>query len=260
MTTIAPSEVSIALAIVQEAIQAIESAEQSRRDFIARMNHELRTPLNCIIGFTKVLEKNRAGNQRAEDIQMISRVRASGEQLLRLVEDVLEHSRIERGELSLNLDETDVVDIAWRVIERFRHAAVAKGLRLIALLPYSVPMIRLDAERFERVLEHLVDNAIKFTDAGSIRVSLVKRAQSDEPARVVVTDTGIGIPADQLPHIFQPFEQVDGSLSRRAGGAGIGLSIARELCLAMGCELTATSQVGQGSRFAIVFPETAVSL
>jgi signal transduction histidine kinase len=243
-----------AMRTMHEAMIAERAAQRSREEFLARMSHELRTPLNAVIGFTRVLEKNGAGNQRPEDVQMLSRVRAGGEQLLRLVEDVLDQSRIEQGKMTLAFDKVDVAQIARGVVASYRSAAVAKGLRMLAVLPESAALIALDAGRFEQVLRHLVDNAVKFTGAGSIKITLVTDASSGRPTRLAVADSGIGIPADRLDQIFVPFEQVEGGTRRNYGGAGLGLPLARELCEAMGCQLTVESAAGSGSRFTIRFP------
>jgi len=255
MTPQVPHPIYVALAIVQEATRAMEEAEQSRHEFMARMSHELRTPLNAVIGFSRVLEKNRAGNQRPEDLHLLSRMRASGELLLRLVEDVLDQSTIERGQLSLIKEDADVAEIATRVAAHYRSDAAAKGLRLLAVLPESSASVRLDAARFEQVLRHLVDNAIKFTASGTVKLTLLVDADTNRPSRLTVSDSGMGIPADRIERVFAPFEQVDGSTRRRNGGAGLGLALARELCEAMGCGLSVESQVGKGSRFTIRFPQ-----
>ena len=243
-----------AMRAMHEAVIAERAAQRSREEFLARMSHELRTPLNAVIGFTRVLEKNGAGNQRPEDVRMLSRVRAGGEQLLRLVEDVLDQSRIEQGQLTLAFDNVDVALIARAVVASYRSAAVAKGVRMLAVLPESAALIPLDGGRFEQVLRHLVDNAVKFTGAGSIKVTLVTDAATGRPTRLSVADSGIGIPADRLDRIFVPFEQVEGGSRRTFGGAGLGLPLARQLCEAMGCQLTVESTAGSGSRFTIRFP------
>lgn len=248
-----------ALRAMQDALIAADAAQKTREEFLARMSHELRTPLNAVIGFTRVLESNRAGNQRPEDIVMLRRVRAGGEQLLRMVEDVLQQSSLESGQLSLELRDTDVVAIANRVIDDYRDAADAKRLRIKGVLPPRVPAIALDAGRLAQVVEHLVDNAIKFTNAGVIGVTLVTEAATGRPARLVVSDTGIGIPADRLEQIFEPFEQIEAGRDRAYGGAGLGLPLARRLCGAMGCLLTVQSEVGKGSRFTIKFPPARLS-
>jgi len=240
---------------MQQALIVAETARRSREEFLARMSHELRTPLNAVIGFSRVLETNRAGNQRPEDIQLIGRVRAGGERLLVMIEDVLDQSRVERGQLPFALAETDVSDIAARVVKTYRSAAAAKGIRLIAMLPESAPSIPLDAGRFEQALHHLVDNAVKFTVTGTVGVTLLTDAATSRPTRLIVADTGIGIPADSLERIFEAFEQVDASSRRNYDGVGLGLALAWRLCEGMGCWLTVESEVGKGSRFTIRFPD-----
>ena len=243
-----------AMRAMHEAVVAERAAQKSREEFLARMSHELRTPLNAVIGFTRVLEKNGAGNQRPEDVQMLGRVRAGGEQLLRLVEDVLDQSRIEQGQLTLAFDKVDVALIARTVVASYRSAAVAKGVRMLAVLPDSAALVALDGGRFEQILRHLVDNAVKFTGAGSIKITLVTDAATGRPTRLSISDSGIGIPADRLDQIFVPFEQVEGGRQRNYGGAGLGLPLARQLCEAMGCQLAVESTAGSGSRFSIRFP------
>jgi signal transduction histidine kinase len=244
-----------ALDAMREAMSAAKAAQRSREEFLARMSHELRTPLNAVIGFSRVLESNRAGNQRPEDIALLGRVRAGGEQLLRLVEDVLDQSQIERGQLELTLEETDVGAVVNRVADAYRAAAAAKGLNLrVAMTPSSTGMrASLDAARFRQVVEKLVDNAIKFTARGTILLELVTEVDG-RLYSLSVADSGIGIPGNRLADIFEPFEQLDSSLGRSHGGAGLGLPLAQRLCWAMGCELSVQSQVGAGSRFTIRFP------
>ena len=237
-----------------DALMAARAAERTRDEFLARMSHELRTPLNAVIGFSRLLESNRGGNQRPEDIDLLKRVRTSGEQLLRLIEDVLDQARIERGHLDLSMKATDIVAIANRVIDYYRGAAAAKGVRLVGVLPASAPSVDLDTARFEQVLGHLMDNAVKFTASGTIRVTLVTDAATGRPTRLAVSDTGIGIPEDALERIFQPFEQGDASHGRPYGGAGLGLPLARRLCGVMGCQLLVQSVEGKGSKFIIRFP------
>jgi two-component system, sensor histidine kinase len=243
-----------AMRAMHQALIEAESAKKSRDDFLARMSHELRTPLNAVIGFSRVLENNKAGNQRPEDIRMLGRVRAGGEQLLRMVEDVLDQSCIERGDLRLSLGDTDVNVIVRNVVKNYRSMASLKGLKLQMELPPDVPMLRLDAGRFEQVVQHLVDNAIKFTTDGVVKVTLVSDAATFRPARLIVSDTGIGIPPTQIEEIFEPFAQAETGLRRSYGGAGLGLPLARQLCEAMLCRLTVESQIHIGSRFVISFP------
>jgi signal transduction histidine kinase len=247
-----------AMTAMQQALSAARAAQKSREEFLARMSHELRTPLNAVIGFSRVLEKNRAGNQRPEDIELLGRVRAGGEHLLRLVEDVLDQSRIERGQLELAIEQTDVGQIVERVAASYASTAAARGIRLRTVVPAepSSRAVRLDSARFEQVLENLVDNAIKFTVSGAVLVEVITE-ESGHPGAIVVADSGIGIPSDKMERIFEPFEQVDSSTRRSHGGAGLGLPLARELCRAMGCDLSVQSQLGAGSKFTVRLPTAA---
>ena len=225
---------------------------ESRDEFLARMSDELLTPLNAVIGFSRVLEKNRAGNQRVEDLELLRRVRASGEHLLRLVMRVLEQARIARGEVAIALQPTDVSAVARGVVDEHRGAAAAKGLRLTAIVPQSTP-IPLDGERLADVLRHLVENAIKFTPSGAIRVIMAMDIDTGRPRRLTVADTGIGIAPSRLETIFEPFAQAEVGASRGHRGLGLGLALARALCEHMACRLTVASEPGKGSRFTIHF-------
>jgi two-component system, sensor histidine kinase len=242
---------------VDEALLAADAARRAREEFLSRMSHELRTPLNAVIGFSRMLESNKAGNQRPEDIDMLKRVRAGGEQLLRLIENVLDQSDAQQGHLEVARERVDVSTLAERVMDQHRAAASAKGLRMVGVLPPVSPTIELDARRFEQVLGHLIDNAIKFTDQGSVRVVMVLDAATNYPTTLTVSDTGMGIAADRMEQLFTPFEQGDNSRRRVHGGSGLGLPLARRLCHAMGCQLVVESQVGRGSRFSIRFPRSA---
>lgn len=241
---------------VDEALFAAQAARRAREEFLERMSHELRTPLNAVIGFSRVLESNKAGNQRPEDLDMLRRVRAGGEQLLKLVESVLDQSCAARGSLDVEVSRVDVAVIAGRVIDAHRAAAAAKGLRMVGVLSAMSPSVVVDPRRLEQVLDLLLENAVKFTDSGSIRVVLVSDAATGRPTCITVSDTGIGIPEDQLDRVFEPFEQGDNSRRRTFNGAGIGLPLARRLCHAMGCQLLVQRQPGKGSRFTIRLPKT----
>jgi signal transduction histidine kinase len=237
-----------------EAHSAIDLANRTREEFLARMSHELRTPLNAVIGFSRVLEANRAGNQRPEDIELLKRVRIGGERLLHMIENVLAHSHLATGETELAVKSTDVVAIVNRIADDYRPAAVAKGLGFRTVLPQDAAPIPLDAGRLAQVLEHLVENAIKFTVSGDVLILVATDAATRMPSRLIVSDTGIGIPSDDLQSIFEAFHQVDAGPRRSFDGAGLGLPLAQRLCATMGCKLSVESDVGHGSRFTIRFP------
>jgi len=243
-----------AMRAMHEALDAAERAQRVREEFLARMSHELRTPLNAVIGFSRVLEKNHAGNQRPEDLDLLARVRDSGERLLRLIEGVLDQAVLRDGRMPIELAQTNVAAIAERVLGEFQARARAKGIHIYGMIPSQPCHVSLDGARFEQVVYHLVDNAVKFTSSGEVKVVVVSDAATMRPMRLEVTDTGIGIPPHQLERIFSPFEQGDASIRRAYDGAGLGLPLARQLCEAMGCTLTVQSNVGLGSRFSIRFP------
>lgn len=243
----------LARAVAREGMRASHDADRNRSEFLARMNHEFRTPLNAVIGFTRVLERNQGGNQTPHDLHLLSRVRAGGEQLLRLVENVLDHSSMKPSAMAPDVRDTDVLAIISRVAEEYRPRAAAKGIRLLVLLPEYAVGVRIDATHLERALRELLDNAIKFTASGVIKVKLATDMATGRPMRVSVSDTGDGIPVDELDRLTEVFEQRENA-PRQHGGAGLGLRIASQLCTGMGCALSAKSEVGQGSSFSITFP------
>jgi signal transduction histidine kinase len=254
MNPAAQTHTELAESSGRDGASAPKSAQTLHEEFLARMSHELRTPLNAVIGFARVLEKNKAGNQRPEDLQLLGRMRANGERLLKLVEDVLDQASIERGELSVDFADANVVELTAKVVEHYRPQAAAKGLRLFALLPEASPPVRLDPRRFQQVVGHLLDNAVKFTSSGNIKVTLITEGLAHRPTGLIISDTGMGIAPECIERIFMPFTQLDGTSTRSVDGAGLGLSLAEELCQAMGCRLTVDSEVGKGSRFTIRFP------
>jgi signal transduction histidine kinase len=243
-----------AMRAMHEALAAERAAQQSREEFLSRMSHELRTPLNAVIGFTRVLEKK--GNSPPEDAQLLGRVRAGGEHLLRLVEDVLDQSRIQQGLLTVTREDVDVAAACARAIAPYRDAALARGLRFVVVVPATCTPIPLDRGRFEQVVQHVVDNAVKFTRAGAVKITLVTDAASGRPTRLTVSDSGIGIPADRLERVFLPFEQGQTGHERPYDGAGLGLPLAHQLCDAMAIGLSIDSVVGEGTRVTLRFRPT----
>ncbi|MDE2371095.1 MAG: PAS domain-containing protein [Burkholderiales bacterium] len=227
-----------------------EAASRAKSTFLATMSHELRTPMNAIMGMTH-LARLRASDPK--QIQQLGSVDAAARHLLGIINDVLDFSRIEAQKLRLEDEDVDIAGLLQGVETMIRVDAQAKGLASTVDVPDELARLRLrgDARRLGQILINLAGNAVKFTDAGS--VTLGARLERDEGAEVVlgfeVRDTGVGIaPADQSK-LFQPFEQLDGSATRRYGGTGLGLAICRQLVTMMGGEIGVTSQPGTGSLF-----------
>ena len=236
-------------------IEPVPASRAMDHEVLSRLSHELRTPLNSVIGFSRVLGTNRAGNQRAEDLAMLERIRASGERLLDLVEDLFDVTA--PSPAAPVLVPVNVAAAAATAVRENLCAATRKGITLDLVLE-AEGMVSLDAARLLRVLRKLVSNAVKFTAQGGVVVTVRACAgsgvPSGAPAAIEVRDSGIGIPTSLQAAIFEPFVQVDGSTRRVHEGAGLGLSVARTLAESMSCRLTMASEPGAGSQFVLIFP------
>ncbi|HTX48601.1 MAG TPA: ATP-binding protein [Caulobacteraceae bacterium] len=235
------------------AVEAAEAASRLKSQFLANMSHEIRTPLNAVIGMAQVMEREELTPVQAE---RLAAIRDSGHALLQILNDVLDLSKIEAGELELVEADFDVADLVERTRAAFSGAAAAKGLIMSAqVAPGADGCWRGDAARLRQILSNLISNAIKFTDRG--RVTLVVERQPDG-LMFSVRDTGIGISPKALPRLFSKFSQVDDSNTRRFGGTGLGLAISRELAQMMGGDIEVESHSGAGSTFRLTIPLTRV--
>jgi PAS domain S-box-containing protein len=228
-----------------------EAADRIKSAFLATMSHELRTPLNSIIGFTGMLVQGLAGPINAEQEKQLGMVRNSSRHLLELINDVLDISKIEAGELELYRAPTDVLAIATQVIDTLRPLAEKKGLALRLVAPPTVRVIETDARRVKQVLINLVNNALKFTDRGGVTVEI---REVDQSINIDVKDSGIGIAEKDLPKLFHAFRQVHDGLVRPYDGTGLGLAICRRLVDLLGGTIRVESILGEGSTFSITFP------
>lgn len=223
-----------------------------KEEVLSRLGHELRTPLNSVIGLSQVLKTNRAGNQRAQDLAMLEAIRASGERLLELMEDLFDIST-GPADAAVALQPVDVAAAATAALRHVRDRATAKGLTL-DLRVEAFGSVGLDETRLVRLLRKLLCNAVKFTARGGVVVTVKGRAGTQAPWAIIVQDTGIGIAPELQAEIFEPFIQAEAGTRRSFEGAGLGLPVARRLAEAMGCTLTLDSQVGIGSRFILLLP------
>src|SRR6056297_335705 len=249
---------------LESAVVRAESADRLKSAFLATMSHELRTPLNSIIGFTGILLQELAGPLNAEQTRQLNMVQVSARHLLDLINDVLDLSKIEAGQLEVRAEAFDLQEALERVITSTRPLAEKKGLSLEVQAELPLPAMVGDRRRVEQVLLNLLNNAIKFTDSGAVNLVVEPVEDYRSPVaeercsavRMRVRDTGIGIRKEDLPKLFQPFTQLEGVLMRQHEGTGLGLMICRRLVDLMGGEISARSEWNTGSEFAFTLPTT----
>lgn len=238
--------------IAEERAEALMLAQRQstvKSQFLATMSHEMRTPLHGILGLTRMLRKDGAISPEKKPEEQLQLIERAGEHLLTLINDILDFSKLEAGQVRLSPQVFDLAGLIDDVVSLSIPGAFQSGLSLTTRLHMQRPCyVRGDPSRLRQVLHNLIGNAIKFTEAGAVTVVAKHRGSR---ARIAVHDTGVGIPADELPRIFDAFHQADSSFTRRYGGTGLGLTIARELARAMGGDLVCTSQQGRGSCFTV---------
>jgi PAS domain S-box-containing protein len=237
-------------------VTAVKAAEELRAEseaknrFLATMSHELRTPLNSILGFAQLLRLYTVGRLDATQQRYVRNIETSGSHLLTLISDILELSKVVSGQMVFNLEDVDVAGAVGEVAEEFEPMLTDKAIALaVDVRPNLV--VRVDRLRFRQVMVNLLGNALKFTEAGTVTISARKRLQQVE---IRLTDTGIGIPADQMDRVFDEFTQVDNSTTRTHGGTGLGLPLTKRLVEIMGGTFTLRSVVGQGTTAVVILP------
>ncbi|MCA9654098.1 MAG: HAMP domain-containing histidine kinase [Myxococcales bacterium] len=252
---------------LQRAVEHLRHIDRLKSNFLATVSHELRTPLTSVIGFSEMLLEGMAGQLSAEQREYVETILGRGEELLSLITQLLEMSSLEGGTVRLELRPWSVVELVTRALDAVSLSAERAGLVLVAT-PMEVPAVIADADKVQRVLVNLLGNAIKFTPQGGRVTVEVTRAPIRRPfqeetlfgeedpdaVRVTVRDTGIGIEADELGRIFEAFYQVDAGPTRAHGGAGLGLSIVRNLVAAHGGEVWVESAAGQGTAVHFTLP------
>ena len=251
----ASSEQQQAMALLIKAREESEQANRAKSDFLAMMSHELRTPMNGVLGMLQLLETTEMTREQDEYAALATE---STEHLLKVINDILDFSRIERGALELECLTFNLLELLQSSIQVFQYSAQQRGLELNLQVPDGLEQLEVqgDPTRIRQILVNLIGNALKFTEAGSIRVETHWQPLDKQVLwfSCAVHDSGIGISPERLEHMFDAFQQADTSISRRYGGTGLGLPIARTLAERMGGTLTAQSQEGRGSTFILEIP------
>jgi len=231
----------------------LEQASQYKSDFLANMSHELRTPLNSLLILSKLLSDNPDGNLSNEQVKFAQTIESSGNDLLSLINDILDLSKIEAGHIEVRPENMPLQRLTRDLRQLFQPVADTRKLDFDIEVAKACPaIVETDRQRLEQVLKNLLSNAFKFTEKGSVRLEIAPAGKGQ--IAFSVRDTGIGVPREQQEAIFEAFRQADGTISRRYGGTGLGLSISRELARLLGGALSLESEPGEGSTFTITIP------
>ena len=238
-----------------KAKHAAEEASRAKSTFLANMSHELRTPLNAIIGYSEMLEEETQDLGRVETVQDLQKIQAAGKHLLALINDVLDLSKIEAGKMGLHLETFDVTGLIEEIVTTLQPAAAKNGNKIQIEMTDDVGMMRADITKVRQILFNLLSNACKFTDHGTVSIDVNQSAKDgQEWVCFRVTDTGIGITAQQKQNLFKEFAQADTSISRKYGGTGLGLAITHRFVQLMKGRISVESEPGKGSTFTVYLP------
>jgi signal transduction histidine kinase len=248
----------VATAVALRAATAeADRASAAKADFLAKMSHELRTPLNAVIGYSQILLEDAETEGDGASVSDLTKIHTAGQHLLKLVNEVLDLSKIEAGKMELDLAETDLAGLLVEMAERARPAAARNGNEFRCTISAYLGTALCDAGKFRNMLGQLLDNAVKFTRDGTVELVAKRVTNNDDDQLVVdVIDTGIGIAADQITHLFEKFTVADDSSTSKYGGTGLGLALSQKLCKLMDGEVSVESELGEGSRFTIRMPLT----
>ncbi|MFU8855777.1 MAG: ATP-binding protein [Deferrisomatales bacterium] len=245
---------------LESANRDLQELDRLKSQFLANMSHELRTPMNSILGYTQLVLDEVDGPVTGEQRKSLERVEKNAQHLLRLINDILDLSKIEAGRMELEIHPFDLGQLAVEVVDDQRTLAESKGIACRAVLEAGNLRVAADPNKTREVLNNLVNNAIKFTDSGSVTVTVGPRRRDRRVGvRLTVADTGIGIPATAQTEIFEAFKQLDGTITRTHSGTGLGLSIAKRLIEMHGGAIEVESREGEGSRFTVWLPRRQLS-
>jgi signal transduction histidine kinase/DNA-binding response OmpR family regulator/HAMP domain-containing protein len=261
-------EVEQARQALEEKARQLAATSKYKSEFLANMSHELRTPLNSLLILSDQLSKNLEGNLTVRQVEWAKTIHSAGDDLLSLINDILDLSKIESGTVIVDVGDVNFDDLSDYVERSFRHVADSKKLDFAIEFGRTLPRVmQTDAKRLQQVLKNLLSNAFKFTERGSVTLSahLVTSGWTQEEGPLVqagaaiaftVRDTGIGIAPEKQGIVFEAFQQADGSTSRKYGGTGLGLAISREIATMLGGEIRLASKIGEGSTFTLLLPVT----
>ncbi|HLH73694.1 MAG TPA: HAMP domain-containing sensor histidine kinase [Chloroflexota bacterium] len=240
---------------LRAATQEAERAGAAKAEFLAKMTHELRTPLNAVIGYSQILLDETEVEGDSESLADLTKIHTAGQHLLKLVNEILDLSKIEAGKMELDLEETDLGGLLREIAEDVKPAVENNRNEFVCSIPSNLGTALCDASRFQNMTGQLLDNAAKFTQNGKVEF-LAKRetAAAGDQLIVDVIDTGIGIPSNQISKLFEKFTVGDDSSTSKYGGTGLGLALSQKLCRLMGGEISVESEIGKGSRFTIRIP------
>ena len=242
-------------AALRLATEEAERAGAAKAEFLAKMSHELRTPLNAVIGYSQILLEDAEDEGDSECIADLNKIHSAGQHLLKLVNEVLDLSKIEAGKMELDLEETNLTRLFIEIVEAARPAAKNNGNQLSCAIAPNFGTALCDAAKFRNMTGQLLDNAAKFTHNGKVEFVAERHLDGSSDELVIhIVDNGIGIASDQIAHLFEKFTVADDSSTSKYGGTGLGLALSQKLCKLMGGEISVESEIGKGSRFTIRMP------
>ncbi|AGC42059.1 sensory box histidine kinase/response regulator [Myxococcus stipitatus DSM 14675] len=244
-------ELAVAKRNEEERAREAEAAARLKSEFLANFSHEIRTPLNGIIGYCDLLMREEGSRLTAHGRRDLNVVKTNAKTLLALINDILDLSKIEAGRVEVVSEAVDVRELADECMATVKEYLKGKDVALTTHIDVAAGILRTDALKLRQIMLNLLSNAAKFTETGEVALSVVP---AGEEVVMTVEDTGVGIPSDQLPFIFEKFRQVDGSTTRKVGGTGLGLAIVRELSRVLGGNVTVTSTLGRGTTFTVRLP------
>ncbi|KRD10262.1 histidine kinase [Flavobacterium sp. Root901] len=239
---------------IQKKSEALELTTRYKSEFLANMSHELRTPLNSILLLSRLLSENNNKSMNNEEVEFAKVIQSSGNSLLGLIDEILDLSKIEAGKMELEFLDISTKEITNTLWNLFNLVAKEKGIEFEIIAKDAPIVIKTDKMRLEQILKNLISNAIKFTEKGKVTLEIKINTDDDKIICFIVKDTGIGIPLEKQPLIFEAFQQADGSTKRKYGGTGLGLSISRELAKLLKGEIILHSKVNEGSTFTLCLP------